>query len=99
MQQIVSRLNTGLQRGMLPPQPGVAQLRRTTLNRNKIGSTHKALPRTRRASEKARAAERCEHVQTDNAFITTSTAGILAYYHVSRVGVIKRVSQLTDPFG
>ncbi len=59
-----------------------------------FGCTASYAPRER----KARAAERSERVQTDNAFITTSTAEILAYYHVFRVGVIKRVSQLTDPF-
>jgi hypothetical protein len=56
MQQIMSRLNTGPQHGMLRHQPAAARLRRTTPNRNQIGSTHKALPRSRRASESARVA-------------------------------------------
>ena len=51
MQPIVSPLNTGLRHGMLPHQPSITQLRRTTLNRKKIRSTAKALSHTRRASE------------------------------------------------
>jgi hypothetical protein len=66
MQQIMSRLNTGPQHGMLRHQPAAARFRRTTPNRNQIGSTHKALPRSRCASESARAAERSRTDQTDS---------------------------------
>jgi len=43
MQQIGWRLNTEFRHGTLPHQPGVPQLQRITLNRNKIGNTDKLL--------------------------------------------------------